>query len=65
MWNNWLDYDVYVDGVKTATVLSADAVRETLGTFSWDKTEEHTIKIVSLNFGTLFWDTIILTPVAK
>ncbi len=65
VWNNWLDYDVYVDGVKTATVLSADAARETLGTFSWDKTEEHTIKIVSLNFGTLFWDTIILTPVAK
>jgi len=65
VWNNWLDYDVYVDGVKTATVLSADAARETLGTFSWDKTEEHTIKIVSLNFGILFWDTVIFTPVAK
>lgn len=65
IWNYWLDYEVWVDGVKTAVVNGSDPVSEVLGTFTWNKTEEHSIKIVSLSFGTLFWDIIYLNPVEE
>lgn len=65
IWNGWLDYEVWVDGEKLTTVSRSDAASETLGTFKWDATEEHKIKIVSLTFGIMFWDSIIFTPVVE
>jgi len=64
LWSGNIDYEVYVDGVKTATIKRTDAAKTTSwGTFNWTKTEEHTIKIVNISWGVLFWDTVIFTPI--
>jgi hypothetical protein len=63
LWKG-LAYEVYVDGVKSALVNSSDPAETTSwGIFTWDKTEEHTIRIVNIAWGTMFWDTVIFTPV--
>ena len=64
LWANNIDYDVYVDGMKTASIQRADPAKTTSwGEFNWKKTEEHTIKVVNTSWGTLFWDTVIFTPI--
>lgn len=57
--------DVYVDGVKTTHIGSSDENRVPWGTFEWDTTIEHKIKMVSTSYSTIFWDTIELTPVSE
>lgn len=64
LWSGNIDYEVYIDGVKTATVAKSDPAKTTSwGEFNWTKTEEHTIKVVNISWGTLFWDTVIFTPI--
>jgi len=64
IWSNWVDYDVYVDGVYTATIKRADAAESTtLAEVVWKKTGEHKVKLVAVSFGMLFWDTLIFTPI--
>jgi len=63
IWSNNIDYEVYVDGKLTATILRTDpAETTTMAEVEWDSTKEHKIKIVSLSFGMLFFDTLIFTP---
>ena len=63
VWANQIDFEVYVDGVKSVTVPRAGPDRAPWGEFNWTKTEEHKIKLVNITWGTLFWDTVIFTPV--
>lgn len=63
IWSGQMDYEVYVDGVKTATVLRTDAAETTtLAEVVWDTTKEHKVKLVNISWGMLFWDTLIFTP---
>jgi uncharacterized surface protein with fasciclin (FAS1) repeats len=62
LWANNIDYVVYVDGVKVATVARATAARTPWCEVNWTKTEEHKIKVINTTWGMLFWDTIELTP---
>ncbi|MGE5318135.1 MAG: fasciclin domain-containing protein [Chloroflexota bacterium] len=58
------DYKVYVDGVQTALIKGTDPEKTTSwGDFSWEDTREHKIKVVNTTWGTLFWDTLIFTPI--
>ncbi|MFN8206352.1 MAG: fasciclin domain-containing protein [Bacteroidales bacterium] len=63
LWANNIDYVVYIDGVKVATVARATAARIPWCEVNWTKTEEHKIKVVNTTWGMLFWDTIELTPI--
>jgi uncharacterized surface protein with fasciclin (FAS1) repeats len=64
LWSNNIDYDVYVDGVKTANIKRSDSAESTSwGLLDWKKTEEHKIKVVNTTWGMLFWDTVIFTPI--
>jgi uncharacterized surface protein with fasciclin (FAS1) repeats len=64
IWSGWVDYDVYVDGVFTATIKRGDpAESTTLAEVVWNKTSEHKVKLVAVSFGILFWDTLIFTPI--
>jgi uncharacterized surface protein with fasciclin (FAS1) repeats len=63
IWSGNIDFEVYVDGVKTAFVKRSDLDRAPWGEVSWDKTEVHKIKIVIVSWGILFWDTVIFTPI--
>lgn len=64
LWSGQIDYAVYVDGVQTAQIKSADPAETTSwGEFNWPTTSEHTIKVVAMSSGLLFWDTIIFTPI--
>jgi len=63
IWANNVDFDVYVDGVKSASVKKTDGDRVPWGEFTWTKTEEHKIKIVVTSYGTMWWDTVIFTPI--
>jgi len=56
-------YEVYVDGVKKALIAVTDPDTPPWGEVSWDKTETHKIKIVTVTWGTMFWDTVIFTPI--
>ena len=59
-----MDYEVYVDGVHTATIKSTDPIRTTSwGEFIWPNTVEHKIKVVNITWGLLFWNTVIFTPI--
>lgn len=62
VWSGNIDFEVYVDGVKSATVKRNDPDRAPWGEFTWTRTEEHKIKLVNLSWGILFWDTVIFTP---
>jgi len=58
------DYIVYVDGMQTALIKGTDPEKTTSwGEFSWESTKEHKIKVVNTSWGTLFWDTVIFTPI--
>jgi len=61
IWNG--NFDVYVDGVRTAVVVGMVPQVTPLGEFIWTKTEEHKIKLVATTPMTLFWDSVIFTPV--
>ena len=63
VWAGNIDFEVYVDGVKSATVPRSGPDRAPWGEFTWTKTEEHKIKLVNITWGILFWDTVIFTPV--
>lgn len=63
VWSGNIDFEVYVDGVKSALINKTDPDRAPWGEFIWDKTEEHKIKLVNVSWGTLFWDTVIFTPI--
>ena len=63
IWSGQMDFEVYVDGVKTATISRSGLDRAPWGEFTWTKTEEHKIKIINITWGILFWDTVIFTPV--
>jgi uncharacterized surface protein with fasciclin (FAS1) repeats len=54
-------YNCYVDGVLTAHVITGD--NPELGEFVWDKTEEHSVRLVATAFSLIFWDTLVFTPV--
>jgi len=56
-------FEVYVDGVKSAFVKVSDPDTAPWGDFTWTKTQEHKIKIVAMTWGTMFWDTVIFTPI--
>ena len=56
-------YEVYIDGVKKALIAVTDPDTPPWGEVSWDKTEAHKIKIVTVTWGTTFWDTVIFTPI--
>jgi uncharacterized surface protein with fasciclin (FAS1) repeats len=56
-------YEVYIDGVKKALIAVSDPDTPPWGEVSWDKTETHKIKIVTVTWGTTFWDTVIFTPI--
>ncbi|MBN1927449.1 MAG: fasciclin domain-containing protein [Prolixibacteraceae bacterium] len=63
VWGGQNDYAIYVDGVKYGVSLKTDAGAPDMGTYEWDKTEEHKIKLVAITWGSLFWDTVTFTPV--
>jgi len=63
LWSGQLDYAVYIDGVKSAIIKRTDSGRPKMGTFTWNSTQSHKIKVVALSWGMLFWDTITFTPV--
>jgi uncharacterized surface protein with fasciclin (FAS1) repeats len=63
-WSGQTNYAVYIDGVNTAMIKAADPAESTSwGELNWTTTEHHTIKIVTLSPGMLFWDTVIFTPI--
>lgn len=62
VWSGNIDFEVYVDGVKSATIKRNDPDRAPWGEFTWTRTQEHKIKLVNLSWGILFWDTVIFTP---
>ncbi len=59
----YLSLDHFVDGVKAGSSKVGDSQVPDLGEFTWTETKEHKIKLVSMSWGQLFWDTIIFTPV--
>ncbi|MFB6342679.1 fasciclin domain-containing protein [Saccharicrinis sp. FJH62] len=61
IWQNQVGYEVFVDDERIGIVNSGEV--PDLGTFIWDKTERHKIKLVAIQFGGLFWDTVTFTPV--
>ncbi len=61
IWQNQVGYEVFVDGERIGIVNTGEPPN--LGTFKWDKTERHKIKLIALQFGGLFWDTVTFTPV--
>ena len=64
LWSGNINYAVYIDGVNTAIIKSADPAESTSwGEFNWTETAPHTIRVVALSPGMLFWDTIIFTPI--
>lgn len=64
LWNNWIDYIVYVDGKKMNTISkTAPANSTTWAEVNFDTTAEHTIKVVNISWGILFWDTVVFTPI--
>lgn len=63
IWSNWVDYDVYVDGVYSCTMKRADdANSKAIAVVNWESTETHKVKLVAVSFGILFWDTLVFTP---
>jgi hypothetical protein len=64
LWNGEVDYAVYVDDVNTANVKRTDPDYTTSwGEFDWPTTERHTIKVVAISPGMLFWDCVTFTPI--
>lgn len=63
VWSGNIDFEVYVDGVKSATVPRSGPDRAPWGEFTWTTTAEHKIKLINITWGILFWDTVIFTPV--
>jgi len=59
----YLSLDHFVDGVRAGSSKVGDSKIPDLGVFTWTKTTTHKIKLVSMSWGQLFWDTIIFTPV--
>jgi uncharacterized surface protein with fasciclin (FAS1) repeats len=59
----YLALDHFVDGVRAGSSKVGDSAIPDLGVHTWTTTTEHKIKLVSMSWGQLFWDTIIFTPV--
>lgn len=70
-----VEFAVYIDGVQTAIILSADAgtikgavTSDTqslfkFGEVNWTTSTPHTVKLVALKSGTLFWDRLEFIPI--
>jgi uncharacterized surface protein with fasciclin (FAS1) repeats len=57
-------FDAYVDGVKVASINARIAnAKMDFGEINPTKTEVHKIKLVCTGWGSLFWDTIVFTPI--
>ena len=52
---------LYVDGVKQGVFQGGGDTE--MGTFEWTETETHTFKLVTIDYGTLFWKSLIFDPV--
>jgi uncharacterized surface protein with fasciclin (FAS1) repeats len=64
IWSGHVDFEVYVDGVLYKTIKGSDPSKTTeWATVEWNKTEEHKVKVVPINWSGLFWDTVIFTPI--
>lgn len=61
IWQNQVGYEVFVDDERIGIVNSGETPN--LGSFNWEKTERHRIKLVAMQFGGLFWDTVTFTPI--
>lgn len=59
----YLSLDHFVDGVRAGSSKVGDSAIPDLGIHTWTTTTEHKIKLVSMSWGQLFWDTIIFTPI--
>jgi uncharacterized surface protein with fasciclin (FAS1) repeats len=59
----YLALDHFVDGLKAGSSKVGDSAIPDLGVHTWTTTTEHKIRLVSMSWGQLFWDTIIFTPV--
>lgn len=57
--------DLYVDGVKAIHIANGDIDRLDWGVYEFDTTTEHTVKLVSTSYSTVFWDTIEFEPVLE
>ena len=56
-------YEVYIDGVKMALIQVSDPDTPPWGQVSWNTTRTHKVKIVTVTWGTTFWDTVIFDPI--
>jgi len=57
-------FAAYVDGVQVAEIDARPAgTKMDFGEVTYTTTEEHKVKLVCTNWGVLFWDTIIFTPI--
>lgn len=57
-------FSAYVDGIKVADIdARPSGTKMEFGEVNYTTTEEHKIKLVCTNWGTLFWDTVIFTPI--
>ena len=64
LWQNQIDYAVYVDGVNTALIKKSDPTITTpWGEFDWTSTTTHKVKVVATSPGLLFWDRLIFEPI--
>lgn len=59
-------FDAYLDGVKVASINARiSGTKMDFGEVNWTKTEEHKVKLVCTGWGTLFWDSVIFTPIKQ
>ena len=57
-------FTAYVDGIKVAEIDARPAgTIMDFGEVTYTTTEEHKVKLVCTNWGVLFWDTVIFTPI--
>jgi len=58
-------FDAFADGVKVASVNARISTPSPIpfADVTYTKTETHKIKIICTGWGSLFWDTIVFTPI--
>jgi len=57
-------FDVYIDGKKYVNLNARiSSTKIEFGEVTWTKTEEHKVKLICTGWGTLFWDSVIFTPI--
>lgn len=67
IWTGSLDMPSFKGFLDGKLVLSVDArlggAQMDFGEATFTKTEEHKVKLVCTNWGVLFWDTVVFTPI--